>query len=331
MDIKLRVPKGDFEARDITINLPERENQDRKKDLLNLSDEDLASLGPEELERVRKSKENLREIKRTDREVREMVNQEMMEARIQEYIEVKGLSYEQAELLVKQELGLLAAPHLGPLNVQPKEDPITEALRDLAKERIRMLFPPPPGSGAGAPPAAAAKSDIAEILKAAREHGVNSLYLPDGTLLQINRGDTLGDQLINETADWVRGKLPDLFGGGEGKPPNELMSSQNPEIVKLGLEYRAKDEERKAAEILAKAKTETAKEFAAAIGAALSPEGYEKVKGLLGGIRAGTREGGARAPHRLGCRECGTFQEVEVGAPSFTCKKCGEENPVDWE
>ncbi|MBA7660536.1 hypothetical protein ES703_68538 [subsurface metagenome] len=325
----------------ITINLPERKNEEAKKNLLNLSDEDLATRSPEELERIRRSKENLREIKRTDREVREMVDQERLENRIQEYMVVKGLARDQAELLVKQEFGLLGSSQGGPVYVQPKEDPITEALKDLVKERIHMLFPPPPAPGAGAPTGVGAQSNIAETLKAAREHGVNSLYLPDGTLLQINRGDALGDQLVKETADWVRGKLPDLFGGGEGKPPTELMSSQNPEIVKLGLEYRAKDEERKAAEIMAKAKTEAMRDFAAAVGVALSPEGFEKVKGLLGGIRAGTRQGGARAPaggegaarapHRLGCRECGTFQEVAVGTPSFTCKKCGEENPVDWE
>lgn len=306
---------------------------------MNLSDEELARLNPEELEEVRKAKENLREIKKADREVKVMMDQEQLEQRIEEYMQAKGLSREQAELLARQDFGLVGPSQLRPLFMQPPEDPITKALKDAIAERIHLLFPQP-GAGAGGGGAtgggpqtgAGQPADLSGAIKAAKEHGVKSLYLPDGTLLEINPSDTLGDELVKKTMDWLKDQVPSLFtGGGGGKTSTELLSSGDPEIVKLGLEYRAKEEERKAAETLAQARTAMAQDVAAAIGLLLSPEGFKKAREAIRGIIEAAREGRGTRTVLIACDECKTVNEVPEGKEVFSCNKCGAENEVSWE
>lgn len=329
-----------MERGEITVKLPERNEE--KKNFMNLRDEDLATLGSEELERIRKAKENLREIKKTDLEVKAMVTQEQMEERINEYMAAHGLSREDAEMLAKRDFGALRRSEVGPLNVQPNEDPVTKMLKEALADRLKVILFPEPGAGtpAGGPPGGPggvggqAAPPISEAIKAAKEHGVKTLYLPDGTILAINPSDTLGDELVKETMGWLKEKVPMLFSSGD-KLSEGLLASQSPDIVRVGLEFRAAEKEAEAAQTLAQARVTMGKDIAAAIGMLFSPEGFKKAQEMIGGFREAVAEhgglGGGPPMSNIGCDECHTINQVPQGAPTFTCKKCGTENAVTWE
>lgn len=273
-----------------------------------------------------------------------MVQQEQLEQRIEEYMAAKGLSREQAELLAKQDFGLMGPSNVGPLFIQPPEDSLYKAFKEALSERIKDFFPSGADTKGGQRTETTEKGpDLSQALKTAKEQGVNSLFLPDGTRIEINPKDPLGDELVNEALTWVKGQLPSIFGGGGGaggKVSGELLASENPEIVKLGLEYRGKQEERKAAEIIAKARTDTTREVATLLATMVSPEGYQKVKAMFEEVTSRVR-GGAEGADRtaevgedkigLACLNCHHVNMVQKGTPSFTCENCGAENEQDWE
>ncbi|MBA7680512.1 hypothetical protein ES703_88829 [subsurface metagenome] len=166
--------------------------------------------------------------------------------------------------------------------------------------------------------------------------------LPDGTEISLNPKDTFGDELLQETLKWVKEKVPSLFKGeGEGGGlSKDLLASENPEIVKLGLEFRAKEEETKAAGIMAKSKSDATMSIAALAATIISPEGYAKVKGMLDLLRMGKGVQGETPQDqppptddnftKLPCLKCNHTNIVPIGAPKFTCEECGTEQEQDW-
>ena len=296
----------------------------------------LAQMNPEQLEQVRRAKENLIEIMKADREVLAMMSEDQFEALVSRKMDETDLSREDAELLVKRDQGLLGRNR--PVFSPPAQSPLTKAFEEAAAERIKeVLFPKGDGGGdKGKGP------DLAETLKKAQDRGVQSLMLPDGTEISLNPKDTFGDELLQETLKWVKEKVPSLFKGeGEGGGlSKDLLASENPEIVKLGLEFRAKEEETKAAGIMAKSKSDATMSIAALAATIISPEGYAKVKGMLDLLRMGKGVQGETPQDqppptddnftKLPCLKCNHTNIVPIGAPKFTCEECGTEQEQDW-
>ena len=355
------------------MNLPNRERE--KKNLVNLSDEELAQLSPEELEEVKKAKANLLSIKKTDKEVDAMASQEEFQKAVQQVAEEHNLTMDEAEVIVKKKMGMGSGTtsDLAMLAqfFQPKENPMVDAINKAIADRIGgALFPErPPGGGDGNPPGGGQPNNITAAITHAKEAGVQSIYLPDGTqvMLQAKAEDgsiakSIEDKIRGYLDSVITQRLPNVFsppadnkGTGAALPSGIL----DPQLARLFYEDKWKDRDREAEDARSKARDEVIGSIAASIGAGLSPEGFEKIKGMIkqggpaGALSQGKQEGKPTGrmiravcwkcgkPFRYDegeealCPYCQANQKVQcprceaiftpTNAAELTCPKCGVE------
>lgn len=320
MDIKMDVPKDKLRLEvKQPLNFPNREPE--KKNLVNLSDEELAQLSTEELEEVKRAKENLLAIKKTTKEVDNMANQEKWAAAVQNFANEHGISAQEAENILKQRAGISTTTDFAALlaALRPEPSPIEQAISKVIAERAEkfasVLFPAPAGGGT-APQAA-----LSEALGQARAAGAQSLYLPDGTLVNLGTvGNNQQDSILKSArekiekyvADTIDSRLPAVFNPQPQGTPLVDYSS-NPEIAKLAFEDKWKDDDRKAQDAIALRRDGAIRDIAAMVGALLSPEGFAKVQKLL-------KQGlpGATSTEK----KVGTETKPEPKMLKATCWKC---------
>ncbi|MBA7608581.1 hypothetical protein ES703_15759 [subsurface metagenome] len=335
----IQLPKAEFQRGEIKIglNLKDYLPNNEKKSLANLSDTELAELSPEELEQAKKAKENLLGIKKADMEVRQMENQEQWSNQVQALVEKHGISVDEAELLLKRRMGLEKPPDFSAWMqlMQPKVSPIETAIATAigarAEQIVGNMFPSsatggPNVTGQGTPPQ---ENPIVGLLEKAKAAGVQSLYLPDGTLFNLGepkKESDIGERVRNQVTTWVDGmiqeRLPQLLPGApvNGKPAPDLTNlSSNPEILRLYFEDRWKAEDRAADDIRDASKITAFTEIAAAVGAAFSPEGYEKLKKLL---KEGPSGRGAASQEGKGQNQSQSKQGEKAKLLRATCRRC---------
>jgi len=364
------------------LSFPNRE----KKTLANLSDTQLAELSADELEQAKKARENLLGIKKADMEVRQMENQEQWNQQVQALAQTHGISVDEAEMLLKRRMGLEKPPDFSTwMNLmqgtQPKVSPIEQAIAKAVEARadqiVGTLFPSSGTGGASVTGQGTGTQEnpIVALLQKAKAAGVQSLYLPDGTMVNLGEAKKeggIGEMVHNKVTAWVDGmieeRLPQLLPGApaSGKPAPDLTNlSSNPAIVRLYFEDRWKAEDRAAEDTRSASKMTAFMEIAAAVGAAFSPEGYEKIKKLLkegpSGRGAASQEGKGQGQNKQGqktnllratcrrcmrlfpyeeaeepiCPYCGTYQKVECpschetfipqAGKAMVCPKCHAE------
>lgn len=335
------------------MNFPNREG---KKNLANLSDEDLANLSPEEMEEAKRARENLLAIKKVDKEVETMENQEKWQETVQAFAQEHGLSIEEAERLLRERMNLSKPSDFTAFMqfmqlMQPKQSPIDEALSRAfaarAEQMANMMFPMPSGGTTEVNPPGGTQPNnpLADAIHQAKEAGAQSLYLPDGSMVKLGEGadepsalKKIEEHVTNFVTDVVNSRLPSLFsppsGGGT---PSLVGGNISPELAKLVYEDKWKDEDRKAADVRAQEHDKTIQSIAATVGAMLSPEGYKKMQKLLqegvklpGQSEAETGTGETKAKPktiRTTCWKCMRAFPYEEGEEAV-CPYCGVNQKV---
>jgi len=306
--------------------LPNRDKE--KKNLVNLSDEELAQLSPEELEKVKQAKANLLSIKKTDKEVDAMASQEEWDAAVQQYAQEHNFSPQEAAEHLKKEMG---GGKLGEMMswaklFQPTEHPLVKAVNEAVAQRVaagQPLFGAAVASGGqGNPPGGEQPNNITAAITHAKEAGVESIYLPDGTMvnLQAKAEDSTVKNIEQKIREYVNGVinqgLPNMFNPrgnnnntGAALPPGIV----DPGLARLFYEDKWKDRDREAEDARSTARDEVIGSIAASIGAALSPEGFEKIKQQ---IKQG-RAAGALSQGKPGEKPAGRMIRA-------VCWKCGK-------
>ncbi len=235
-----------------------------------------------------------------------MASQEEWEAAVQQYAQEHNFSLQEAAEHLKKEMG---SGKLGELMsmatlFQPKENPMVDAINKAIADRIGgALFPPPPGGGQGNPPGGGQPNNITAAITHAKEAGVQSIYLPDGTQVMLQPKAEDGS-IAKSIEDKIRGyldsvitqRLPNVFnppadnkGKGAALPPGIV----DPQLARLFYEDKWKDKDREAEDVRSKARDEVIGSIAASVGAALSPEGFEKIKRSIqqGGVAGALSQG----------------------------------------
>lgn len=299
-----------------------------------------------------------------------MASQEEFQNVVQKYAQEHNLTVEEAEVLVKKKMGMGSgtSSDLAIMSqlFHPKENPMVDAINTAIAARIgQALFPErPPGGGPGNPPGGMQPDAITAAIARAKEAGVGSLYLPDGTqiMLQPKNDDSSSitksiEQKIREYVDGaVSEGLPKIF-NPLGNKGTDLPPSTDPAYARLFFEDKWKDKDREAAAIKDKARDEVIVSVAAAFGAALSPEGFDRIKqqikqgGAAGASTKGKGEEKSKAPmvkaacwkcrkpfrydqgEEAICPYCRANQNVQcpsceaiftpTNATAITCPKCG--------
>ena len=196
MEIKMNVPRDEVHLRVKNLeglNFPKGDT-DNKKNLASLSNEELAELSEEELEQAKRAKDNLLAIKKVDKEVKDMEDQEKWTETVQQFAQEHNLSLEEAEHLLKQRMGLDKPSSMSSLFelMKPKPSPVEEAFNKALAARMEQLLPlifgGTPTAGNNPPPTEGAKNALSDAIQMAKSEGVQSIVLPDGTLLRIGEG-----------------------------------------------------------------------------------------------------------------------------------------------
>lgn len=315
------------------LSFPNRE----RKSLANLSDVELAELSAEELEQAKKARENLLGIKKVDMEVRQMENQEQWNQQVQALVEKHGISVDEAEVLLKRRMGLERPSDFMTMmqSMQSKPSPIETAIATAiagrADQIVGNMFPSSGTGGANVTGQGTATQEnpIVGLLQKAKAAGVQSLYLPDGTLVNLGEAkkeSDIGEMVRNKVTAWVDGmiqeRFPQLLPGApaNGKPALDLTNvGSNPDIVRLVYEDKWKAEERTAEDSRSASKITAFMDIAAAVGAAFSPEGYEKLKKLL---KEGPSGRGATSQQGKGQSQSQGKQEQKARLIRATCRRC---------
>jgi len=209
---------------------------------------------------------------------------------VQKFAENHGLSIDEAERILKQRAGLGGNPtELGTLlaALKPEPSPIEEAVSKALASRIEnmatSLFPNPQANTGGGTPQAA----LSEALKQAKAAGAQSLYLPDGTMVNLAGGNNQEGSMLKNATEKIQKYVTDIIdsrlSGVFNPPPGPVVGdySNNPEVAKLVFEDKWKEEDRKAQDARALRRDGAIRDIAAVIGAAFSPEGYKKLQKLL--------------------------------------------------
>ena len=278
------------------MNFPNREE---KKSLANLSDAELAELSPEELEKYKRARENLLGIKKADREVRQMENQEQWGKQVQELAEKHGISVDEAEMLLKRRMGVerpsdfVAMMQMMQPKVSPIEQAIARAVEARADQIVAGMLPGQAAGGAGqsGQGSSGQPNPIVGLLQEVKAAGVQSLYLPDGTVFNLTEGKKgeggIGDMVTKRVTSYVDSlieqNLPRLLPSdnktGAGIDLGQLGG--DPALLRLWYEDKWKDEDRRATTARDEGRTAVWLEIAAFLASMFSPEGYEKVKKIL--------------------------------------------------
>lgn len=338
------------------MRLPERDQE--KKTLANLSNEELAELSPEELEQAKRAKENLLGIKKVDREVKEMDNQEQWAAQVQATAQKHGIGLDEAEVLLKHRMGIERPSDVSSWMqfMQPKPSLIEQAFSEAIAARMEQIIGAmfsPGGNSPGAQAQPSGENPVVGMLERAKAAGVQSLYMPDGTVLNLqgakDNGEGIGATIERQVAQYVDGQiqqiLPKVLNPGNNSGVDLQSLGGNAEIAKLYYEDKWKGEQRAADQATAQAKIDAAKEIAAGFGAAFSPGGLENLRKLfkLGPSGAGAEQEGAGQSSqgqkvrtlRTTCWNCMRAFPYEEGqapvcpycgrAQKAKCQSCGEE------
>jgi len=306
-------------------------------------------MNPEELEDVLKRKEHYLEVKKADREVQAMLSEEQFAAAVQEKMDqYPGMSQEDAETLVLKATGRLGKPFH--VIQQPQQNTFSKMLEQAAANRMEELLFGKPKDGNTGDPAARQGADLERNLKLAQQMGVDSIVLPGGGVFKIGKADPAGSEIVEQMMDYVKKKLPTLFepqpGGVLGNLSPEQLAMQNPEILKIFMDDKAKGAELEAAKASIESRNATIKAVADTLGLVFRPGGVDALKGVFNFMRAQGNVGpdtqepnGAATPEiddkfpPMECanQECKHVQFVQRGTPKYICEKCGAENLVDWE
>lgn len=318
--------------------------KERRDSLLKLSDEELAELGPEELERALKTNENYLAVKKAGKDVEIVLSEEQFNAAVAQKRAESGnyLTLEEAANLVNIQLGH-GSPK--PFNViQPSEKrPFEKVMEDLMLQQMEKMLTPP-GAGGDKP-----KTDgiIVKDIMAAQAGGVEAIYVPGVGTVRLNpppKEGGVGTEIMKQFEDWFSKKIPSLLepppGGGLGGLTPLELASQSPEMVRVFLEDKrmtAKD----ALELEgAKSRNATIKAFSDVVGAIMKPGGLDAFKGAVNWVKAqqnGTEESpaaGAQAPPEVDkfppfeCAnpKCKHIQNIQRGMTEYVCDQCGETN-----
>jgi Zn finger protein HypA/HybF involved in hydrogenase expression len=315
--------------------------------LANLSDEELAQLSPEELEQAKQVGANLLAIKKTNREVENMLNQEKWAAAVQQFANEHGISAQEAEDILKKRAGINTPTDMAAIfaAMKPEPNPIEKAISEAIASRISniapLLFGNPPANppGGGSPHAA-----LTEALQQAKAFGAQAIYLPDGTMVKL-AGDKDGNQdtilqgattqIQKYVEDILNQRLPSIFNPqppGMGMP--QLGNNPNPEVARLVFEDKWKEEDRRAADARATGRDSVLRDIAAVVGAAFSPEGFAKVQKLLKEGPTGAIGAGKKAETKtegkmlkMTCWQCMRVFPYEEGQDPV-CPYCGQAQKV---
>jgi len=323
--------------------------QEKRNSLLNLSDEELAQMGPEELEDVLKRKEHYIEVKKADREVQAMLSEEQFAEAVQEKMEqYPGMSQEDAETLVLKATGRLGKPFH--VIQRPPENTFTKMLEQAAARRMEELLFGKPKDGSPADTGAKQAPDLEKNLKLAQEMGVDSIVLPGGGIFKIGKGDSVGSELVDQMKDYIKERLPTLFnppnGGALGNLSPEQLAMQRPEILKIFMDDKAKMAEIDAAKAAIDSRNATIKSVADTLGLVFRPGGAAALKEVFSFFKVQNEGDPENTPSPVGpaspeiddkfppleCanEKCKHVQFVQRGTQKYVCENCGEENIVDW-
>lgn len=286
-------------------------------------------------------------IKKTDKEVDTMASQEEFQKLVHQVAQEHNLTLDEAEMLVKEKMGMgshvISDLAMMAQLFQPKENPLVGAINQAIAQRItagQPLFGPAVvQAGQGGAPAGGGQpsNNITTAITHAKEAGVQSIYLPDGTMVNLqaqgegNSAVKNIEQKIREYVDDVVSKgLPNMFNppGGNSNTVTNLPPGIDPTLAKLFYEDKWKDRDREAEDARSKARDEVIGSIAASIGAALSPEGFEKIKQTIkqGGV-AGALSQGEQAEKPAGrmiravCWKCGKAFRYDEGEEAL-CPYC---------
>ena len=281
-----------------------------------------------------------------------MASQEEWEAAVQQYAQEHNFSLEEAAEHLKKEMGV---GKIGELMswarlFQPEENPLVKAVNEAIAQRVaagQPLFGPAvvqAGQG-GAPAGGGQPNNITTAITHAKEAGVQSIYLPDGTMVNLQaqgEGNSAAKNIEQKIKEYVDGVvsngLPNMFNppGGNNTVTN-LPPGIDPTLAKLVYEDKWKEKDREAENIRSKARDETIAAIAASIGAGLSPEGFEKIKqmiqqgGAAGALSQG-KQGGKLAGRmiRAVCWKCGKPFRYDEGEEAV-CPYCGTDYKVQCQ
>ncbi|MBA7506119.1 hypothetical protein ES706_04799 [subsurface metagenome] len=341
-DIKL--PKSEFSQGAVNINLNKYLPEEKKKNLARLSDEELAQLSPEELEEAKQVRANLLAIKQVTKEVDTMENQERWTAEVQKFAEEHGLTIEEAEHIFKQRAGLGGKPsEIGTLlaALKPEPSPIEKAVSEVIATRIEsmapLLFPGPPANTGGGSSQAA----LSEALKQAKAFGAQSLYLPDGTMVNLAGGNNQEGSILQNATGKIQKYVTDIIdsrlsGVFNPQPGPVVGDSNNPEVAKLVFQNKWKEQDRIAQDAIAQRRDGIMRDIAAMVGAMFSPEGFAKFQKLLKegpAGEAGTGKKGEIETKReakllkMTCWQCMRVFPYEEGQDPV-CPYCGQAQNV---
>jgi len=294
-------------------NFPQRES---KKNLANLSDEELAKLSPEEIEQARQAQQNLLAIKKATKEINAIDKEEQWKTTVEQYAKEHNFSVEEAAEHLRKDTGgdklsslLQMMKFFQP--AQPKENPVVEAIEEAVAARLKdILFPAPgtqgeqPGASSGNQP-----NPIATAVTQAKNAGVQSIFLPDGTQLFFKNQNSSAIAETIETAvkEQLHKVISDTLlailnpgrkrnsGGGDNAlslldPDLAKLKGLDPEIVKVYYENRNRELDRQAADARSQGRDEAVTAGFALLGALVSPEGFETARKKIDEAKAMARK-----------------------------------------
>jgi len=334
-----------------------------KKNPLLMSDEEIATQTPDELDEVKRVYSNYRDIKSSQREVRVIEQEEMFERRVGEIMQAHGLPRQAAEILAKKEFGIDDSP--APVGFSGGGG-IGAQMRDFATavkaiQEIGTVFSPQGNRPQTAsPPAGQTDAFFRAAQLAANKPQPSVLYGPNGQVIEFPGTGSPPQPLLEQVSDVTRTisslmkaseEMRTTLGAGGGGPTlsPQVAQGMNPELLKVWLEHQARGEEREAQKEIAKMRSESTNNLTSLLLTALQPGGINKLKSIYSSVTGrGGPEGGPAAKIPLGdsttsaeappegttfkanCVDCGQQVDVAYGQEAFTCPNCQAECELVW-
>jgi len=343
MDPTIKIPREEFSRGPIEINLKDYLPGGKKENLLRLSDEELAQLTPEELEQVKTAQQNLLAIKKANKEVREMENEEQWKAVVEQYAKEHNFTIEEAAAHLQKEMsGDKLTSFFNMMRLfkpeTSKDNPMVAAIEKAVAERftniLDIAFPTPkapgdqPRTSSGNQP-----NPIVAAINQAKDAGVQSIFLPDGTqlFLQGQNSDTLTAKIETTVTEHVKKVIGDSLpailnpgrnrdgGGGDNTlalldPELANLKGVSPELLKVYYDHKARALERQAADARSQGRDEAVVAGFSLLGALFSKEGFETARKTI-----------MEAKEKAKALKTSPEEKPKAEAVKTTCWKCGKD------